>query len=115
MARLVNQLLIRPLLIPASRKRRSAHRLSLHAKMYLAIYLSLLVGSTPALADGYWTQCIVFLINGPQIAVINASSQPNCSSAGQKCAHGRPFSSINWYGNPILSSSNPVEVCSTPY
>lgn len=82
---------------------------------FASIFLFLVTGSTPAFADGYWTQCIVFLINGPQIAVINANSQPNCTSAGLKCARGRPYSSINWYGNPVLSSSNPVEVCDTPY
>jgi hypothetical protein len=71
--------------------------------------------SQAQVGGGFSTQCIVYLAGGTQIAVLYASSQQTCISAGPKCAAGRAFISINWYGNPVLTSSNPVESCDIPY
>ena len=63
---------------------------------------------------GIWTQCVVHLTTGTQIAVVYASDLASCTSAGKKCARGRAWSNIIWHGIPVLAASNPVESCDAP-
>ncbi|MDC9826480.1 hypothetical protein PRN20_22310 [Devosia sp. ZB163] len=74
---------------------------------------------TPAKADGWVnTQCVVFLSNQGQIAVVNARTFEACQSAGKKCAQdvGISWTNITFYTNWAAVASNPSNyTCTLAY
>lgn len=60
---------------------------------------------------GYYSQCIAHLANGTQIAVPNAKSYGQCTAAAARCVAGRPWVRTDFHSSLVLTSSNPVELC----
>ncbi len=74
------------------------------------------VADTIILAQaGWWTQCVVNLQNGIQIAVVNARTAQACNSAGRKCANGRPFHNIFFSSSAFLQAGPRIERCTIAY
>jgi len=73
---------------------------------------------TPAEAAWVNTQCVVFLSNYGQIAVVNARTFEACQSAGKKCAQdvGISWTNITFYTNWAAVNSNPSNyTCTLAY
>lgn len=89
----------------------SAARSALAASFALVAGMATVATIQPAIANGFVsTQCVVFLQDGGEIAVVNARTFEACHSAGVKCAQqdlGKAWTDISFFTNWTAVESTP--------